>query len=150
MKDSARAARRKEKTPRPRNREEKTQNSRAGPGTPRLSDNAPPDAAESETVFRSCGSNDDPPGCWGNADAGNQAGNLDVRVPERTTKVDGLCARGAKERKDADTEEQGGEDAELESGTGNSVVPLKTDYQPWEKIRATSQEGRGSQRYSPS
>ncbi|KAJ1151825.1 hypothetical protein NDU88_004604 [Pleurodeles waltl] len=104
----------------------------------RLSDNAAPGAAESETVFRSCGSDDDPPGCWGNADAGNQSGNPDVRVPERTTKEDGFCAHGAKEGKDTNSEDQEGEDAEHESGSGNIVVSLKIDDQPWENTRAAT------------
>ncbi|KAJ1137020.1 hypothetical protein NDU88_003433 [Pleurodeles waltl] len=114
----------------------------------RLSDNAAQDAAESVTVFRSCGSDDGPPGCWGNADAGNQSGNGFLKELQKRTD----SARGAKEGKDADTEEWGGEDAEKESGTGNSVVSLKIDDQQelQRAISATSQEGRGSQRYGPS
>ncbi|KAJ1131979.1 hypothetical protein NDU88_010309 [Pleurodeles waltl] len=61
--------------------------------------NAAPDAAESEPLFRPCGSAVSPPGCWGNANAGNHSGNPDIRVPERTSKEDGLCARAQKKEK---------------------------------------------------
>ncbi|KAJ1098163.1 hypothetical protein NDU88_003279 [Pleurodeles waltl] len=59
--------------------------------------------------------------------------NPDVRVPEKTTREDGLCARGAQEVENADTEEPEKGDAENESEDGNSGVPLQTDDQPWEK-----------------
>ncbi|KAJ1209858.1 hypothetical protein NDU88_005230 [Pleurodeles waltl] len=123
----------------------------------RLSDNAAPGAAETETVFRSCGRDDDAPGCWGNVDAGSQPGNPDVRVPEKTTREDGLCARGAQEKttrenglcargkqevKVADTEEPEKGDAEHKSEDGNSGVPLQTEDQPWEKNNAAKRDIR--------
>ncbi|KAJ1156185.1 hypothetical protein NDU88_008909 [Pleurodeles waltl] len=108
----------------------------------RLSDNAAPGAAETETVFRSCSRDDDAPGCWGNADAGSQPGNPDVRVPEKTTREDGLCTCGAQEVKNADTEEPEKGDAENKSEDGNSGVPLQTDDQPWEKNNAAKRDIR--------
>ncbi|KAJ1100353.1 hypothetical protein NDU88_005439 [Pleurodeles waltl] len=108
----------------------------------RLSDNAAPGAAETETVFRSCGRDDDVPGCWDNADAGSQQGNPDVRVPEKTTREDRLCARGAQEVKNADIEEPEKGDEENKSEDGNSGVPLQTDNQPWEKNNAAKRDIR--------
>ncbi|KAJ1215936.1 hypothetical protein NDU88_003542 [Pleurodeles waltl] len=108
----------------------------------RLSDNAAPDAGESETVFRSCGRKDDSPSCHGNWDAGNQIGNPDVRVPERSEIDDGLSARETEEEGNADNEEERGEDAEDGSRNGNSEVPLKIDGCPWAKKRAATRELR--------
>ncbi|KAJ1114112.1 hypothetical protein NDU88_002351 [Pleurodeles waltl] len=60
----------------------------------------------------------------------------------RNEKDDGLCARRAKEEKNADNEEEEGEDAKDGSRNGNSVVPLKINAQPWEKKRAETRELR--------
>ncbi|KAJ1150795.1 hypothetical protein NDU88_003584 [Pleurodeles waltl] len=101
-----------------------------------LSDNAAPGAAETETGFRSCSRDDVTPGCWGSTDARSQPGNPDIRVPKKTTIEDGLCAHGAQEVKNADTEEQEEGDAENKGEDGNSRVPLQTDDRPWEKNNA--------------
>ncbi|KAJ1083324.1 hypothetical protein NDU88_003483 [Pleurodeles waltl] len=94
----------------------------------RLSDNAAPDAAESRTVFRSCGRDDDSPSYQSNGDAGNHLGNPDIRVPKSTEKDDGLCAE---EGKNADNEKERSEETEDGSRNGNSEVSLKIDGQPW-------------------
>ncbi|KAJ1193278.1 hypothetical protein NDU88_002579 [Pleurodeles waltl] len=72
----------------------------------RLSDHPAPEVPESETIPRFHVGDDALPWCQGNADAGNCLGNPDIRVPESIEREDGLCAVSAKEKQDADGDEE--------------------------------------------
>ncbi|KAJ1180095.1 hypothetical protein NDU88_005319 [Pleurodeles waltl] len=101
-----------------------------------------PDDAESRTVFRSCGGDDDSPSYQGNGDAGNHLGNPDIRDPESTEKDDELCKQGAEEGKNTDNEKERSKETEDGSRNGNSEVPLKIDGQPWARKRVETRELR--------
>ncbi|KAJ1186751.1 hypothetical protein NDU88_003532 [Pleurodeles waltl] len=72
----------------------------------RLSDPPAPEVPELETVPQFYVGDDTLPRCQGNADAGNCLGNPDIRVPESIESEDGLCARAAKGKQDADGDEE--------------------------------------------
>ncbi|KAJ1088365.1 hypothetical protein NDU88_001522 [Pleurodeles waltl] len=99
----------------------------------RLSDNAAPDAPEWRTALCVRDGDDDLPSSQGNGDAGNNLGNLDIRVPERTERDDGLGMGGEEEGQNANDEER----KETEDGrrNGNYEVPSKITDLPWEKKR---------------
>ncbi|KAJ1183558.1 hypothetical protein NDU88_000376 [Pleurodeles waltl] len=82
-------------------------------------------------MTRFYGGDDASPRCTGNADAGKRLGNPDIRVPERTEKEDGLCARGAKEEPNADGDEGNeNEGTKDRSNTENSKDTLEINGQP--------------------
>ncbi|KAJ1121132.1 hypothetical protein NDU88_009260 [Pleurodeles waltl] len=94
-------------------------------------------------VFRSCCGEDDSPSYQGNGDAGNRLGNPDIRVPERTEKDDGLCARGTEKDKNADRDEkERNEETKDGNRNGNNEVPLEINGQPCARRRAEGRELR--------
>ncbi|KAJ1090758.1 hypothetical protein NDU88_003887 [Pleurodeles waltl] len=72
----------------------------------RLSDHPAPDVPESETILRFYVGDDALPRCQGNTDAENCLGNPDIWAPECIEREDGLCAELAKEKQDADGDEE--------------------------------------------
>ncbi|KAJ1170056.1 hypothetical protein NDU88_001937 [Pleurodeles waltl] len=69
--------------------------------------------------------------------AGNCLGNPDIRVPERTEKEDGLCARRAKEEQNAYGDEENGGTKDR-SNAENSEETLEENGQP--RVRKGAEE----------